>query len=93
MAEQHLDQYLLSVMGGYQLQAGSYAQEFGEFLKTLEAAGHRTKTLWSRLVRQVYDKFMLAGNFCSFGIVFWITQSPFLSWLIFLVISGGKLLQ
>ena len=34
--------------------------------------GHGTKTLWSRLVRQVYDKFVLAGNFCSLGIVFWV---------------------
>ena len=72
MAEQHLDQYSLSVIGGYQLQAGSTAQEFGEFLKTLEAAGHGTKTLWSRLVRQVYDKFVLARNFCFLGIVFWV---------------------
>ena len=72
MAEQHLDHYSLSVIGGCQLQAGSSAQEFGEFLKTLEAAGHGTKTLWARLVRQVYDKFVLAGHFCSLGIVFWV---------------------
>ena len=72
MAEQHLDQYSLSVIGGYQLQAGLMAQVFGDFLKTLEAAGQGTKTLWSRLVRQVYDRFVLAGNFCSLGIVFWV---------------------
>ena len=72
MAEQHLDLYSLSVIGGYQLQAGSTVQEIGEFLKTLEAAGHGTKALWSWLVRQVYDKFVLAGNFCSLGIVFWV---------------------
>ena len=70
MAEQHLEQYSLSMIRGYQLQAGSTAQEFAEFLKTLEAAGHGTKTLWFLLVRQVYDKFVLAGNFCSLGIVF-----------------------
>ena len=57
---------------GYQLQARSSAQEFRQFLKTLEAAGHGTKTLWARLVRQVYDKFVLARNFCSLGIVFWV---------------------
>ena len=38
----------------------------------MEAAGHGTKTLWARLVRQVYDKFVLAGNFCSLGIVLWV---------------------
>ena len=69
MVAQHLDQYSLSVIGGFQLQAGSSAQEFRQFLKTLEAAGQGRKTLWAQLVRQVYDKFMLAGNFCSLGIV------------------------
>ena len=69
MAAQHLDQYSLGVIGGYQLQAGSSAQEFGRFLKILEAAGQGTKTLWARLVRQVYDKFVLARNFCLLGIV------------------------
>ena len=38
----------------------------------MEAAGQGTKTLWARLVRQVYNKFMLAGNFCSLGIVLWV---------------------
>ena len=38
----------------------------------MEAAGQGTKTLWARLVRQVYDKFVVAGNFCSLGIVFWV---------------------
>ena len=50
MATQHLNQYSLGVIGGYQLQAGSSAQEFGQFLKTLEAAGQGTKTLWVKLV-------------------------------------------
>ena len=45
---------------------------FGRFLKTLEAAGQGTKTLWARLVRQVYEKFVLARNFCSLGIVLWV---------------------
>ena len=47
MAEQHLGQYLLSIIRGLQLQVGLTAQEFGAFLKTLEAAGQGTKTLWS----------------------------------------------
>ena len=72
MAAQHLDQYSIGVIGGYQLQAGSSAQEFGRFLKSLKATGQGTKTLWARLVRQVYDKFVVAGNFCSLGIVFWV---------------------
>ena len=42
MATQHLNQYSLGVIGGYQLQAGSSAQEFGQFLKTLEAVGQGT---------------------------------------------------
>ena len=41
-------------------------------MKTLEAAGKGTKTLWANLVCQVYDKIVLAGNFCSIGIVFWV---------------------
>ena len=72
MATQHLNQYSLGVIGGYQLQAGSSTQEFGQFLKTLEAAGQGTKTLWAKLVRQVYNKIVLAGNFCSLGIVLWV---------------------
>ena len=72
MAAQHLDQYSIGVIGGYQLQAGSSAQEFGRFLKSLEATGQGTKPLWARLVRQVYDKFVVAGNFCLLGIVFWV---------------------
>ena len=72
MAEQHLGQYSLSIIRGYQLQAGLMAQEFGDFLKMLEAAGQGTKTLWAHLVRQVYDKFVLAGNFCLLGITFWV---------------------
>ena len=39
MAEQHLGQYSLSVIGGHQLQVESTAQEFRDFLKTLEAPG------------------------------------------------------
>ena len=39
MAESHLRQYSLSIISGYQLQAGSSAQEFGAFMKTLEDAG------------------------------------------------------
>ena len=41
-------------------------------MKTLEAAGKGTKTLWAHLVRQVYDKLVIARNFCSIGIVFWV---------------------
>ena len=48
------------------------AMEFGDFLKTLEAARQGMKTLWARLVRQVYNRFVLTGNFCSLGIVFWV---------------------
>ena len=72
MAAQNLNQYSLGVIGGYQLQAGSSAQELERFLKTLEAAGQGTKTLWAKLVCQVYDKIVLAGNFCSLGIVVWV---------------------
>ena len=46
----HLGQYLLSIIRGLQLQAGSTAQELGAFLKTLEAPRQRTKTLGSLLV-------------------------------------------
>ena len=49
MAAQHLDQHAIGVIRGYQLQAGAYAQEFGQFLKTLEVAGEGTKTLWASL--------------------------------------------
>ena len=71
LAAEHLGQHAIGVIGGYQLQAGSSAQEFGKFLKTLEAAGQGTKTLWAQLVRQVYDKLMIAGNFYLIGIVLW----------------------
>ena len=66
-----MGQHAIGVIGGYQLQAGSSAQEFGQFLKTLEATGKGTKTLWVQLVRQVYGKLLIAGNFCSIGIVLW----------------------
>ena len=59
------------MIGGYQLQAGSLAQEFGKFLKNLEAVGQGTKTLWAQLVRQVYGKLQILGNFCSLGIGLW----------------------
>ena len=72
MVSQHLDQPAIGVIGGYQLQAGASAQEFGQFLKTLEAAGKGTKTLWAHLVRHVYNKLVVAGNFCSIGILFWV---------------------
>ena len=72
LAAQHLDQHALGVIGGYQLQAGASAQEFGSFLKTLEAAGQGTKTLWARLVRMFYDKIVVAGNLCSIGVLAWI---------------------
>ena len=72
MVAKHLNQYSLGVIGGYQLQAGSSTQEFGRFLKTLEATGQGTKTLWAKLVCQVYDKIVLAGNFCLLGIVLWV---------------------
>ena len=38
----------------------------------MSGTGQGTKTLWAFLVRQVYDKFILAGNFCSLGITFWV---------------------
>ena len=47
------------------------AQEFGKFLKTLEAAGQGTKTSWAQLVRQVYGKLLIIGNFCWIGIGLW----------------------
>ena len=72
MASQNLDHHAIGVIGGYQLQAGTSAQEFRQFLKTLEAKCKGTKTLWAHLVRQVYDKLVIAGNFCSIGIVFWV---------------------
>ena len=72
MAEQHLGQYSLSVIGGYQLQVGLTAQEFGKFLKTLEAVRQGKKTLWSRLVQKVYNRFVVVGNFCLLGIVLWV---------------------
>ena len=53
------------------MQAGSSAQEFGQYLKTLEAAGKRTKTLWAHVVCQVYNKLIITGSFCSIGIVLW----------------------
>ena len=66
-----MGEHAIGVIRGYQLQAGSSAQEFGKFLKTLEAAGQGTKTLWAQLVRQVYSKLLIAGNFCSIGIILW----------------------
>ena len=71
LAEEHLGQHAIGVIGGYQLQAGSSAQEFEKFLKNLEAAGQGTKTLWAQLVRQVYGKLLIIGNFCSIGIRLW----------------------
>ena len=53
------------------MQAGASPQEYGRYLKTLEAAGRGTKNLWAHLVRQVYNKHVTAGSFCSIGIVFW----------------------
>ena len=50
MASEHLGQHAIAVIGGYQLQAGASPQEFGCYLKTLEAAGLGTKTLWAHLV-------------------------------------------
>ena len=72
LAAQHLDQHAIGVIGGYQLQAGASAQEFGSFLKTLEAAGQDTRSLWARLVRMFYDKVVVAGNLCSIGVLAWI---------------------
>ena len=71
MASEHLGQHAIAVIGGYQLQAGASPQEFGLYLKTLEAAGLGTKTLWAHLVRQVYNKLVVTGSFCSIGIVLW----------------------
>ena len=68
MDKSHLGQYSLSVIGGYQLQAGSSAQEFGAFKKTLEDAGRGTKTFWAHLVRTMYDKLVIAGNIRSWGL-------------------------
>ena len=59
------------MIGGYQLWAGSSAQEFDKFLKNLEAAGKGTKSLWAQLIRQVYGKLQIVGNFCSLGIWLW----------------------
>ena len=69
LARQHLDQHAVGVIGGYQLQAGASQREFGQFLKTLEAAGQDTKTLWASLVRRFYDKVLVLGNLCSIGVV------------------------
>ena len=66
-----MGQHAIGVIVGYQLQAGSSAQEFGKFLKTLEAAGLGTETLWAQLVCEVYGKLLIVGNFCSIGIVLW----------------------
>ena len=71
MASEHLGQHAIAVIGGYQLQAGASPQEFGRYLKTLEAAGLRTKTLRAHLVWQIYDKLVMTGSFCLIGIVFW----------------------
>ena len=51
MVSEYLDQHTIVVIGGYQLQAGASPQEFWHYLKTLEAAGMGTKTLWAHLVR------------------------------------------
>ena len=56
---------------GYELQASASPQEFGRYLKTLEATGLGTKTLWAHLVRQVYNELVMTESFCSIGIVFW----------------------
>ena len=71
MVSEHLGQHAIAGIGGYQLQAGASPQEFGCYLKTLEAAGLGTKTLWAHLVQQVYNKLVAAGSFCSIGIVLW----------------------
>ena len=70
MASDNLGQQAIAVIGGYQLQASASPQEFGRYLKTLEAAGLGTKTLWAHLVQQVYDKLVTTGSFGSIGIVF-----------------------
>ena len=85
LAAQHLDQHALGVIGGYQLQAGASAQEFGSFLKTLEAAGQDTRTLWAGLVRMFYDKVVVAGNLCSIGVLAWILGQ--------LTYNGSKILD
>ena len=72
MAKQHLRQYLLSVIGGYQLQAASSAQEFGAFLKTLREAGCGTKTFWAHLIHTMYDKLVIAKNMSSLGVISYI---------------------
>ena len=72
----HLGQYLLSIITGLQLQAGSTAQELGAFLKTLEAAGQRTNTLGSGLVWKVSDNFIVIRNFCSRGLVLGVVGQP-----------------
>ena len=72
MAKQHLGQYLLSVIGKYQLQSVSSAQEFGAFLKTLEEAGCGTKTFWAHLVCTMYDKLVIAENISSLGVICYI---------------------
>ena len=77
MAQHQLDQFSLSVIGRHQLQAGSTAQEFGEFLKTLEAARKETKSLWSWLVQMLYDEFILVGNVCSISVCTWVQGQLF----------------
>ena len=70
MASQHLDQHAIRVIGEYQLQGGASAQEFGQFLKTLEAAGKGTKTLWAHLVclQQACDSWeLLLDRNCALG--------------------------
>lgn len=53
------------------MQAEASPQKYRQYLKTLEATGMETKTLWAHLVHQVYDKLVTTGSFCSIGIVFW----------------------
>ena len=85
MAESHLGQYSLSVISGYQLQAGSSAQEFGAFMKTLEEAGRGTKTLWAHLVRTMYNKLVIAGNISSLGVIIYLVGQ--------LWYNGSKIIQ
>ena len=85
MDKSHLGQYSLSVIGGYQLQAGSSAQEFGAFMKTLEEAGRGTKTLWAHLVRTMYNKLVITGNISSLVVIIYLVGQ--------LWYNGSKIIQ
>ena len=85
MAESHLGQYSPSVIGGYQLQAGSSAQEFGAFMKILEEVGQGTNILWAHLVGTMYNKLVITGNISSLGVIIYLARQ--------LWYNGSKIIQ